>query len=292
MILNISGRTDIIAFYTPWLLNRLKEGYIDVRNPFYQKNISRIYLEDIDAIIFCTKNPHPILNHLNKITKPFLFHVTLTPYKKDIEPNVPPKGKIIEDIKTLSSLMDKENLYVRYDPIFINHKYTIDYHIKAFDHLCKLLDGYVSHIIISFLDDYKNVRKNYGYLMPKTLTKEDYKQIGENFYKSAKKHNITIQTCAEKEDLTQYGFIKQDCLSKEIAKRLTGKETFKKWTARGKCNCVQMTDIGVYNTCHHMCKYCYANFEEDKVKTQKHDPGSSLLIGHIQKDDIIKIKEK
>ena len=296
MILNVSGRTDVVAFYSKWFLNRYKEGYLDVRNPFYPKNVSRIYLDKVDAIMFCTKNPIPILDHLKEINKPILFHVTLTPYKKDIEPNVPPKGKIIEGIKKISNIVGIDNLYIRYDPILIKNTYTIDYHIKAFEHICTLLDGYVKHIIVSFVDDYKNVRKNMNVLRIRNFTEEDYKQIGTNFSKSAKKHNMTVQTCFENRNLTEYGFIKGDCLSKEMAKRLTGKSKFKKWQARkgGKCNCITMADVGEYNTCIHLCKYCYANFDEDKVKenVKNHDPDSTLLFGHLTKDDIIKERKE
>lgn len=160
MILNVSGRTDIVAFYTEWFMKRYEEGYIDVRNPFNPKLVSRIDFNDIDAIMFCTKNPIPIIKYLPQIKKPILFHVTLTPYKRDIEPNVEDKTKIIKSIQELSQLLGKENVYVRYDPVFISDDYQVEYHIKTFDKICNLLDGYIEHIIISFLDNYKNVRKN------------------------------------------------------------------------------------------------------------------------------------
>ena len=73
MILNASGRTDIVAFYTKWFMNRYKEGYVDVRNPFYPKLVSRINFDDVDLIMFCTKNPIPIVEHLKAINKPILF---------------------------------------------------------------------------------------------------------------------------------------------------------------------------------------------------------------------------
>ncbi len=295
MILNVSGRTDIVAFYTPWFINRLKEGFVDVRNPFNPKLISRINFDNVDAIMFCTKNPLPILPYLEKIEKPKVFHITLTPYLKDIEPNVPSKKEIIAGIKKVSQIVGKEYTYVRYDPIFVNDKYTIDYHIKMFERMCNGLEGYIEHIIISFLDDYKNVRNNIKVLNPKTLTKDDYKKIGESFSNIAKRHNMTVQTCFEEENLVEYGFIKEDCLGKELAKKLTGKEKFKKWKARagGKCNCVEMVDIGMYNTCSHFCKYCYANYDEKQVEDnrKKHNKNSSLLIGTIESDDIIKIRK-
>lgn len=293
MILNVSGRTDIVAFYTKWFINRLNSGYFDVRNPIYPKNVSRIYVSDIDLILFCTKNPIPILPYLDKIDKPIVFHVTLTPYKKDIEPNVLPKGKIIEAIKEISKIIGKENVYVRYDPIFLSDKYNINYHIKAFDNMCNLLNGYVNYIIVSFIDDYKNVRKNKKILNFKNFSESDYELIGKNFSESARKNNMYVQTCCEENNLTKYGFIKRDCIGVDLAFKKTGKY-FKKWNARGKnCKCVEMVDIGVYNSCSHFCKYCYANFDEEKVFENKfnHDPNSSLLIGKINDDDIIKIRK-
>jgi DNA repair photolyase len=296
MILNISGRTDIVAFYSKWFMNRYKEGFVDVRNPFYPTNISRIYFKDVDAILFCTKNPIPIIKHLKEIDKPILFHITLTPYKQDIEPNVPNKKEIIEAIKKISSIIGIDRISVRYDPVFLNNKYNIDYHIKVFNRMCTLLDGYVKTIIISFIDDYKNVRNNINILKIKEFTENDYQQIGINFSKIAASHGMTVQTCYEEKNLVEYGFKKGECLSHQLAYQLTGKANFKSWSARKgkKCNCVEMVDIGAYNTCNHLCKYCYANYDEKKVRIniQKHNPNSSLLIGKINSSDIIKVRTK
>lgn len=295
MILNVSGRTDIVAFYSKWFLNRLKEGYVDVRNPFNPNLVSRIDFDDVDLILFCTKNPIPIVDKLGDIKIPYIFHVTITPYKDDIEPNLPSKSKIIEAVKKISTTIGIENIYLRYDPIFISEKYNIEYHIMAFTKLCSLLKGYVKTIIVSFIDNYKNVRKNLPYLKYRSFTEEDYKLIGENFSKIAKDNNMVIQTCFEERNLTEYGFIKGECMSKELAFKLTGK-TYKKWQARkgNACNCVELVDIGVYNSCNHLCKYCYANYDESKVKENinNHDINSSLLIGHISSDDIIKPRKK
>ncbi len=295
MILNISGRTDIIAFYSKWFINRYEAGYVDVRNPFNPKLISRINFKDVDALMFCTKNPLPILDYLPNIHKPLIFHVTLTPYKNDIEPYVPNKKDIINALKKLSSLIGIDNLYLRYDPIFISPKYNLNYHLKAFNKMCSLLKGYVNKIIISFLDDYKNVRENINILNYRPLTNEDYKIIGSNFSRIAKENNMTVQTCCEEHNLSEYGFIVGDCLSHEQAYILTGKK-YPNWKARknSNCNCVQMVDIGYYNSCPHLCKYCYANYNATNIKNNyhNHNPSSSLLIGDIKPDDIIKPRTK
>ena len=291
MILNVSGRTDIVAFYTDWFMNRYKEGYVDVRNPYYKKQVSRIYFNNVDLILFCTKNPLPIIKYINIIDKPIIFHITITPYNKDIEPNVTDKKIIIDAVKEISNIIGKDNIYIRYDPIFISDKYNLEYHKKAFNKMCSLLDGYVNKIIVSFLDEYKNVKKNKNIIKYKEITKEDYKEIGISFSTIAKKHNMTVQTCYEDENLTEYGFIKGECLSHELAYKLTGKK-YKNWTARKekKCNCVEMVDIGYYNSCNHLCKYCYNNYDEKEINNniKRHNKKSSLLIGELESDDIIK----
>lgn len=295
MILFASGRTDIPAFYSNWFINRVKAGFVDVRNPFNQKLVSRIYFSDVDMIMFCSKNPLPMINKLDILKVPVLFHVTITPYSKDVEPNIPDKRLIIDGVKKLSLVLSIDNVVVRYDPIFLSDKYNVDYHIRAFDKLCKNLNGYVNKIIVSFMDEYKNVRSNKNILKYRAFTREDYKKIGEAFSKSAHDNGMSVQTCFEDEDLTQYGFVKGECLSHELAYILTGKK-FKSSNVRKekKCECVQMVDIGDYNSCMHMCKYCYANYDEKVVSSnfERHDDNSSLLIGSIQSDDVIKVRKK
>ena len=295
MILFASGRTDIPAFYSNWFINRVKAGFVDVRNPFNQNLVSRINFSDVDLIMFCSKNPLPMIDKLKMLKVPDLFHVTITPYSKDVEPNIPDKRLIIEGVKKLSLVLGIDNVVLRYDPIFLSDKYNVDYHIRAFDKLCKNLNGYVNKIIVSFMDEYKNVRSNKNILKYRTFTREDYKKIGEAFSKSAMDNGMSVQTCFEDEDLTEYGFVKGECLSHELAYILTGKK-FKSSNVRKekKCQCVQMVDIGDYNSCMHMCKYCYANYDEKAVSSnfERHDDNSSLLIGSVQSDDVIKVRKK
>lgn len=295
MILFASGRTDIPAFYSKWFINRVKAGFVDVRNPFNQNLVSRINFSDVDLIMFCSKNPLPMIDKLKMLKVPVLFHVTITPYSKDVEPNIPDKRLIIEGVKKLSLVLGIDNVVLRYDPIFLSDKYNVDYHIRAFDKLCKNLNGYVNKIIVSFMDEYKNVRSNKNILKYRTFTREDYKKIGEAFSKSAMDNGMSVQTCFEDNDLTEYGFVKGECLSHELAYILTGKK-FKSSNVRKekKCECVQMVDIGDYNSCMHMCKYCYANYDEKAVSSnfKMHDDNSSLLIGSIQSDDVIKVRKK
>lgn len=321
MILNVSGRTDIVAFYEPWFENRYRAGFVDVRNPFNYHQVSRINFSDVDAFLFCTKNPAPILDFLPEITQPIIFHTTLTGYLPDIEPFVPDKTQVIASIKQVSQLIGPERTYVRYDPILLSDKYTVDYHLAAFDKLCSELAGVVNHFIVSFIDLYKNVEHNMTFLKLRDFAEDDYRRIGQGFSKSATRHGQTVQTCFEQRNLAEYGFTPGECMSHELARKLTGKD-FPEWTARKErssrselrsdaegvsrsnspsastsqersCHCVQMIDIGSYNSCGHRCKYCYANFDEACIAANflKHDPTSTLLLGTIEPDDIVTVRK-
>ena len=196
-------------------------------------------------------------------------------------------------IITLSELKKKYFFdYTKKTRVFIRDKYNVDYHKRAFSHMCELLDGYINKIVVSFMDEYKNVKNNYSILKYREFTESDYKEIGLSFSASAKEHNMAVQTCYESRNLEEYGFIKGECLSTTLAYIMTGKK-YKIWKARN-CNCAEMVDIGVYNTCKHFCKYCYANFDEKEVNSNflNHNVNSSLLIGQIEDYDIIKVRNK
>ena len=162
MILSVSRRTDIPAFYGKWFMQRLKEQYVLVRNPFNANLVSRIPLSPshIDVIVFWTKNSlpfHKYLKDIDNLGYKYYFQYTITPYKKDMEENLLDKKIIINSFQELSTLIGKEKVILRYDPIVLTSSYTIDYHIKAFEKLCNHLKDYTNKIIFSFLDDYKKI---------------------------------------------------------------------------------------------------------------------------------------
>ena len=296
MILNVSSRTDIVALYSEWFLNRLKVGYVDVRNPFYPNQVSRILLdrEHIDAIIFCTKNPIPMLSHLKELeTFPYLFQVTITPYQHQIEPFVPKKSQLIEAIKTLSCRLGRNRVIIRYDPILLNPNYTIDYHKKVFTSLCKHLEGYVNKVIISFIDFKKNTLKHQAELQLEEIDETKIKEIARNFGVIAKLYHMQIQSCGEPYDLSDYGITNDSCINEVMMYELTGQiKNGKHSKNRKDCHCMESVDIGAYNTCSHRCLYCYANYDEKKINEnmQYHNPNSSFLIGNSKIDDVVKIR--
>lgn len=298
MILFVSGRSDIPAFYSNWFFHRIEEGFVDVRNPFNPHQISRIILdqEHIDVILFCTKNPIPMLHRLDEIPFPYVFHVTLTPYHEDIEKHVPNKKEIIMAVKQLSQQLGKKRVIVRYDPICINERYTIAYHIKAFESMCKQLEGFIDTIIISFVDMYQNTKRNMTSMRLKTINEEDMHKIGKAFGEIAKKYHMKVQTCAEKVDLSAYGIQARACIHWEDLCDAIG-HTFDKPLGNNVrnqiCGCLSSVDIGDYNSCPHECLYCYANYDENQIhqRRQLHDENSSVLLGYVTEEDHIHVRE-
>lgn len=293
MIVNVSSRTDIPAYYGQWLIERLHEGYVYVRNPYYPTQITKYLLNKgvVDCFIFCTKNPRPIFQYLDQFKEyPLYFFVTVTPYDSDIEPNVPQYKEVIKDIQYLSNKLGKHNVCLRYDPIFINDVYTIEKHIHYFDEMTSLLEGYIDECVISFIDLYEKTKRNFPHL--KEVSIPEQIQIACAFSKIGLSKKIKIKTCAESLDLSEYGISQEGCISQRVLETAINCElkSQKSKPLRKGCHCFVSKDIGEYNTCMHGCLYCYANEDKQKVITnfKKHDPFSPLLIGNIEKDDIIK----
>lgn len=289
MILSVSRRTDIPAFYAEWFMERLRQKYVLVRNPFNIHSISRIPLtpDNVDAIVFWTKNSKPIHKYLDEIDElgyKYYFQYTITPYKNDLEEKVQDKKEIVETFKKLSEKIGSEKVILRYDPVILSDNYTIDFHKKAFARLCDLLAPYTKKIIFSFLDDYKKISKNIKQLNIKEISAEEMCIMAEYFADTAKNYNLKIESCAEQIDLGRFGINHGKCIDDELIEKITGyKISAGKDNQRNACGCIKCIDIGEYNTCMHKCLYCYANINKEAAfKNYKlHDKKSPLLIGYV-----------
>lgn len=292
MILNTGQRTDIPAFYPIWLANRLKEGFVCVRNPFNPVQVSRYRLNPkvVDIIGFCSKNPSPFFPYM-KLLEGYgqFWYVTITPYGKDIEPAVPDKHKILEDFKTLSGMVGKERIGWRYDPILVTDRYTKEYHLRAFEQMAAELEGYTNIVVISFIDLYEKVKRNFPEIT--AVTREDKHFLGKEIVAMAGAHGMTVKPCGEGDFLSQYGADCSGCMTVKDYEKALGKRLIvpNKKPARKECACYLSGDIGAYDSCGHLCRYCYANNDIEAVKRnmQAHDPNSPFLIGNYTPDDEI-----
>ena len=298
MIINTGCRTDIPAFYSKWLINRIREGYVLVRNPYNPNQVTRYNLSPdvVDCLAFCTKNPEPMLKYLDEIDKyKQYWFVTITPYGKDIEPNVPNKEKVIESFKKLSKHIGVDAIGWRYDPIFIGNNFDVNKHIYYFEKIAKELKNYTHNCTISFLDLYEKVKRNAPEIKPPNH--EEQIQIAKAFSKIGKENNMVVHSCCEKTYLSQYGLKCNGCMSKEIVEKAIGcnlNPPNSRKNLRESCNCLMGNDIGAYNTCGHLCKYCYANANKGFVieNMKKHNDNSPFLIGGYEDGDKITIAKQ
>ena len=213
------------------------------------------------------------------------------PYGKEIEPNVPAKQTVIETFAELSQKLGKEKVCWRYDPIFVDSTYTVATHIREFKKMCEKLSPYTDRCVISFVDLYSKTIKKFPEL--KEVSENDQKFLAGSFARIAGEYGIKIESCAEKLDLSDYGVQKGECVSKELIERITNVRLSKNENVhqnlRKHCSCLPTRDIGYYNSCPNLCKYCYANYDEKTVQKNflQHDKNSSFLIGNSRPNDII-----
>lgn len=297
MILSVSRRTDIPAFYSEWFMNRLREGYVLVRNPFNVNLISEVKIssDNVDCIVFWTKNSKPLHKYLNEIDGlgyKYYFQYTITPYHKNMEGNVANKTEIIKSFQYLSEKIGKEKVILRYDPVILSNKYNIDYHKIAFVKICNILAPYTEKVVFSFLDGYKKIAKNMKDLNIKEITTEEMNILAKYFSEVANEYGLKIESCAEDIDLEKYNISHGKCIDDNLIERIIGhKIKAGKDNQRLACGCVKSIDIGEYNTCLHNCLYCYANTNKDNAfqNYKKHNKNSPILIGEIDnlKDKIV-----
>lgn len=299
MILSVSRRTDIPAFFAKWFINRIREGYVFVRNPMNYHQISNIVLsaEKLDCIVFWTKNARPIFPYLCEIQKsyPFYFQYTLNAYGQDIEPNLPSIQDKTDALKTLSNNIGKDKVIWRYDPIFLSSKYDIEWHLNNFEKLAETLSGYVESCVFSFFDAYPKVLKNIKGYGVRTCNNEEANFLANKLATIGRKNNLKLKTCAESIDLENYGIEHGKCIDPELISKIIGCSinAIKDKNQRTECGCIESIDIGQYNTCQHNCRYCYANFNLKSVQTfnLQHSFESPLLTGTPSEQDKITLRK-
>ena len=264
MILSASRRTDIPAYYGDWFLSRLKAGSFFVRNPFNPKQAKEIPVspEDVECIVFWTKNPVPLIPYLPELDKMgyiYYFQYTLTPYDATIERNLPPKRELIRAFQELSGKLGKRKMIWRYDPVLFTGSIGVREHIEFFRVLAEQLAPHTERCVISFLDFYRKTARNImgcGIVPPDA---EMIKNVSLAFRNIAESCSLHLFSCCE--SLERFGISAGACIDPELIADLTGKklERKKDRSQRKNCNCASSIDVGAYNTCSNGCVYCYAN---------------------------------
>lgn len=285
MILSASRRTDIPSCYAEWFMNRIREGFIMVQNPINPRQVRRVNLspQSIDCIVFWTKNALPLMPYLDELDDRgyrYIFQYTFTPYGTDIERNLTSKDSILKNMTDLATRIGKNRLIWRYDPICLNEKYSVDFHITSFGTLCQNLHRDVHHAVISFMDSY---RKN-GTTSLMGPDEEQARYLCSEFGRIAARHQIEIKTCCESWNLEEFGIGQGACIDEVLLNQVCRYPLSLK-KAKGQragCLCRESIDIGTYNTCTNGCIYCYATDSRRLKKTiGSYRPDSPLLCGTV-----------
>ncbi len=295
MILSVSRRTDIPNYYSEWFFNRIKAGFVYVRNPMNPHQVSKIDItpEVVDCIVFWTKNPEPMISRLDELASyDYYFQFTLTGYGKDMECNVPHKKEnMIPIFQELSKKIGMQRVIWRYDPIIFTKKYTQEYHLKAFEQIAAALKGYTKKCVISFVDVYAKNKKNMKMLDLYEADKTELSEFAKKISRIAGKNGMTVGSCAESIDLADCNIEHNCCIDKALIESIIGCriKVEKDKNQRPECGCMESVDIGTYNTCKNGCKYCYANYSEESVikNCSKYDPESPILCGTPDENDNI-----
>jgi len=287
MIISASRRTDIPSHYADWFMGRVRAGFVEVRNPRNAKQARRVSLltDDVDGIVFWTKNPAPMLPHLAELSAyAHYFQVTLTPYGPDVEPGYPEKeAQVVPAMLALSDRIGPERVVWRYDPILLSGAYTKEFHFDAFERLARRLSGRVARCTLSFLDMYRNTARSAAELGLRPIETADMMEMAERLSQVARGFGISLAACAEVEDFSRFGIARARCVDPGILEAASGRAVkFRRdRNQRPACGCAESVDIGAYNTCPGGCKYCYANYSPALLRENlaRHSPDSSLISG-------------
>lgn len=295
MIISASRRTDIPAFYSQWFINRVREGYCFVVNPFNRKQVSRVSLlpSDVEVIAFWTKNPGPLLNNLHELDErgfKYYFQYTINGYSAPLEPNLPKLDTTIETFNKLALRLGSERLIWRYDPILISNITGYDYHIEQFSRIALALRGKTQRVTISIVDEYRKALTNFKNLKKQNICiskphNQEFSTLMLALNEIARRNGLEIYSCAETFDLKPYGISPGKCIDDQYIRRVFGRDVSraKDRSQRLECGCIQSKDIGAYDSCLHGCAYCYAGTLNSGLKNREHhDVNSPSLIGRYE----------
>jgi len=274
------------AYYFEWFINRLRDGYVYVRNPFNQKSVSEISLHPdlVDCIVFWTKDVRPAIDKLSIIEemgyRNYFFQYTITPYDHVIEPGIRNKEDMVKALIELSERIGKDRVIWRYDPIFVSKMYNAEFHVRSFEKYCSKISRYSSCVIISFVDVYAHIQKRYI-----SCCEDDVACIARKIKNICSQYNLTVQTCCE--NISKHGISQGSCLERKKIFELCNKnfKLSRDSNQRKNCLCAESIDVGAYNTCLTKCSYCYAN-KYKSISTQ-YDPYAPLLCSKLTPEDVL-----
>ena len=305
VIISASRATDIPAFHAKRFIERLDEGYIKWVNPFNRDRPQYVSFEKTRVIVFWTKNPKPIIPLLPKIDEKkinYYFTYTLNDYENEgLEPNLPPLEERIKTFKELSNKIGKERVIWRFDPLILSETITVKNLLDKVKNVGGHIHPYTTKLIVSFVDigQYASVQRNLGKKGNyREFNKNDMIEIAKGLQEFNKIWKLDMASCCEEAELKNYGITHNRCIDGELMANVFPNDrklmnfllgissnqnslfmdvkpdmmNLKDKGQRQVCGCIISKDIGRYNSCMHLCTYCYANHTESRVAVDTEDP--------------------
>jgi hypothetical protein len=312
VIVSASRATDIPAFFSEWFQNRLQAGYVKWTNPFNAHQVQFVSFQQTRVFVFWSKNPAPLMPILPEIEAKGIhsyFQFTLNDYEKEgLEPNVLPLQQRVDTYKALVEKVGKKRVIWRFDPCLLTTSLSVHDLTERLARVAGRLKGYTEKLVISFADisNYRNVQRNlarnqvdYQDFTPPLMT-----EFAGILAALNREWGLKISTCAEGVDLQRFGIEHNRCVDdrllielfrhdaalmnflgyKAVLPGLDGegvRPSLKDKGQRRECGCIISKDIGRYDTCNHVCTYCYANTTPKMVEEnrRKHNPKADALVG-------------
>ena len=315
VIISASRSTDIPAFYSDWFINRLKEGYVKWKNTF-NGVYSYVSFAETRLIVFWTKNAEPIIDNLNYLDDKHLnyyFQFTLNDYDAEkLEPRVPCVKKRIETFQNLSERIGKKKVIWRFYPLILTDKIGVDELLRKVENTGNQLQGYTEKLVFSFADIkiYRKVQHNLrsNCIAYQEFNERTMNEFSAGLQKLNENWRFELATCAEQIPLERFDIKHNKCVDEDLIIDLfhddkclmdflgvkvsptnifTSNLTFAKTKdnkdkgQRELCGCIVSKNIGDYDTCPHLCEYCYANTNKNVVLTNwnlhKENPNNETI---------------
>ena len=292
VIVSASRETDLPCFFSDWFVERLKEGWCAWKNT-YSGTIHKVSFDKMRMIVFWSKNPRPLLRRLDEIEAlgftQYYFQFTLNDYEKEgFEPNVAPLDERIATFQELSGRIGKERVIWRFDPLVLANGIGVADLLERINRIVKRIKGSTEKLIFSFVDigAYRKVSSNLSGTSCREFTPAEKTEFVKGLVEINREFGLQLATCAEDIDLSAYGIAHNKCVDDDLMMRLFHDDSelmdfigaeydlFSGWHIekskkdkgqRKACGCIVSKDIGAYNTCPHLCRYCYANASDAVV---------------------------
>ncbi len=296
MIVCASRRTDIPAFHSEWFMARLRAGTCLVRNPVSRTTVHRVDLtrRNVDCIEFITKDPRPMAPHLAEIGSMghvCLFHVTLNPYGRDLEPGAPPKADVNDVCIEISERIGRDRMTWRYDPVLFSGTVSQAYHARKFDLLCREASQWTDRCVFSFVDVYGALNAAVAKGLFRPPTRAEAEEFCRMASRTAADYGISLSCCCERMDVSRYGIETRGCFDAALMRSLDIPYEAADAPLREGCRCVRSVDVGDYGTCAHGCVYCYAGGSGPPGRSKLFCRDAEFLWGAVSpRDRIVDLK--